>query len=316
MKPLPTLRSWSKLSAGFGIAPGACWARSAIDGDVLEICPTLVSKFTGWVLGYFHSIGDANRTLRGILQGLPPQEFAQLKVVLHLRDWLASAKIQQATVLFLRYGSSAIGANVCTLRASLRQFQKQVQKASSNVLWLRAPTGTGKIEALLFWADNTERFLYLLPTQATINAMGQRLQKIYGKDAVALAHGCASYMLVPPRVSRRFPRYTAFRCGIRQARYPRDPGLLLDSAPPRTSLGKATHAGAQDNRSARGNSRLRIVYAGAVARSASALTSRMVSLCQRHASELLFNRSYFSISSRAEGSLKPNHSYGSARSIG
>ena len=142
------------------------------------------------------SIGDANKTLRGILQDLPPQEFAQVKAVLHLADWLASAKIRQPSVFFLRDGDSALQAHVRALDKPLRKFQSQTHQAQhTDILWLRAPTGTGKTEALLLWAGDTERLLYLLPTQATTNAMWQRLQKIYGKDAVALAHGRASYML-------------------------------------------------------------------------------------------------------------------------
>ncbi len=165
-------------------------------GEVFwEAVQSLLRNSPAGLLDASFAIGDANRTLRGILQSLPPQEFAQVKAVLHLADWLASAKIQQATVLFLRDGSSAIEAHVRTLGASLRQFQQQVQKASPDVLWLRAPTGTGKTEALLLWAGNTERLLYLLPTQATTNAMWRRLRKVYGEDAVALAHGRALYML-------------------------------------------------------------------------------------------------------------------------
>jgi CRISPR-associated endonuclease/helicase Cas3 len=101
---------------------------------------------------------------------LPPQEFAQVKAVLHLADWLASARKPQPSVLFLSNGDSALQAYV-------------------------APTGTGKTEALLLWAGDTERLLYLLPTQATTNAMWRRLRRIYGEDAVALAHGRALYML-------------------------------------------------------------------------------------------------------------------------
>ena len=116
--------------------------------------------------------------------------------MLHLADWLASARKPQPSVLFLRNGDSALQAHVRALDKPLRKFQSQTHQAQhTEVLWLRAPTGTGKTEALLLWASDAERLLYLLPTQATTNAMWQRLKKIYGKDAVALAHGRASYML-------------------------------------------------------------------------------------------------------------------------
>ena len=135
-----------------------------------------------------------NKTLRGILQDLPPQDFAQVKAVLHLADWLASAKIPQPSVLFLANGSSAVEGHM--LDKPLRHFQSAAQQARhAGIFGLRAPTGTGKTEALLLWAGDTERLLYLLPTQATTNAMWRRLQKIYGQEQVALAHGRASYML-------------------------------------------------------------------------------------------------------------------------
>jgi CRISPR-associated endonuclease/helicase Cas3 len=142
------------------------------------------------------SVDGTNKTLRGILQDLPPQEFAQVKAVLHLADWLASAKTPQPSVVFLQGGGAAVKAHMRKLGAPLHDFQRQAQQASrADVLWLRAPTGTGKTEALLLWAGDTERLLYLLPTQATTNAMWRRLRRIYGDDAVALAHGRASYVL-------------------------------------------------------------------------------------------------------------------------
>jgi len=145
------------------------------------------------------------RSLRGILQRLPTKEFAQVKAVLHLADWLASAKQSQTSVLFLSEGKEIVEKHIQKIPMSLREFQRKARDASSktDILWLRAPTGTGKTEALLSWAGDAERILYLLPTQATADAMWRRLQGIYGKDAVALTHGRASYML--RRESEREP---------------------------------------------------------------------------------------------------------------
>jgi CRISPR-associated endonuclease/helicase Cas3 len=138
-----------------------------------------------------------HRSLRGILQRLPTREFAQVKAVLHLADWLASAKQSQTSVLFLSGGKKTVEKHLQKLPRPLREFQRKARDASSktDILWLRAPTGTGKTEALLSWAGDAERILYLLPTQATADAMWRRLQGIYGKEAVALTHGRASYML-------------------------------------------------------------------------------------------------------------------------
>lgn len=139
--------------------------------------------------------GGENQTLRGILQRLPVEDFARVKAVLHLADWLASAKASEPAQIFLSGAASCVEAHVQRLGAPLRAFQKKAAETRSDVLWLRAPTGTGKTEALLLWSGDTERLIYLLPTQATTNAMWRRLQKVYGEARAGLAHGRASYML-------------------------------------------------------------------------------------------------------------------------
>ena len=140
--------------------------------------------------------GNERHSLRGILQRLPVDDFARVKTVLHLADWLASAKGSESSVFFLADGKDRIKKYVFEeKRYDLKEFQRKAASSHDDVLWLRAPTGTGKTEALLLWAGNAERILYLLPTQATTNAMWRRLRSIYGDEAVALAHGRAGYML-------------------------------------------------------------------------------------------------------------------------
>lgn len=137
--------------------------------------------------------GQEKKSLRGIFQSLSSWEFAQVKAVLHLADWLVSAKQPDPTLFFLEQGRTSLEAHIQQLH--LREFQQQAADTTHDPLFLRAPTGTGKTEALLLWAGNTERLIYLLPTQATVNAMWKRLRRIYGDDQVALAHGRANYML-------------------------------------------------------------------------------------------------------------------------
>ena len=169
---LPTLEVyWNKLQAFLESAPA----------DLLE--GTL-------------QFGESRRSLRGLLQRQQVERFAKVKAILHLADWLASARIKEVQHLFLQHGRDAVARHIQGLRAPLWEFQRKAEHAAKeNVLWLRAPTGTGKTEALLLWAGDTERLIYLLPTQATTNAMWRRLRRIYGDDAVALAHGRAAYML-------------------------------------------------------------------------------------------------------------------------
>ncbi|MEW6771607.1 MAG: CRISPR-associated helicase Cas3' [Bacillota bacterium] len=139
--------------------------------------------------------GEKTQSLRGRFQQLPTKDFADVKAVLHLADWLVSGGRETAESLFLRDGKGAIDTFVRQQDIKLRDFQQRASDQRGKRLWLRAPTGTGKTEALLLWAGNAERLLYLLPTQATVNAMWRRLREIYGAENVGLAHGKAGYIL-------------------------------------------------------------------------------------------------------------------------
>lgn len=163
--------------------------------SLLNYVQPLLKDSPAALLDASQQFNGEKRSLRGIFQRLSVGEFAQVKTVLHLADWLASAKQPNPRMMFLESGERAVVTHVDKFETPLRDFQQRARQANSDILWLRAPTGTGKTEALLLWAGNTKRLLYLLPTQATTTAMWKRLRKIYGDDQVALAHGRASYML-------------------------------------------------------------------------------------------------------------------------
>lgn len=77
---------------------------------------------------------------------------------------------------------------------SLRPFQKRLSEHEGDA-FLEAPTGSGKTIAALLWAlrnrQHGERIFYLLPYQASIEAMADTLEQKLGKDNVAILHARA-----------------------------------------------------------------------------------------------------------------------------
>src|SRR5579884_4448875 len=70
-------------------------------------------------------------------------------------------------------------------------FQKRIQAVEGCAL-LEAPTGAGKTEAALHWAlanrRGGERIFYVLPYQASINKMAERLQALFGEENIGILH--------------------------------------------------------------------------------------------------------------------------------
>lgn len=119
-------------------------------------------------------------------------EYATVKALLNSADWIASQNKKEVLVL-----SKTINEYVKQFMKKqsfvLRKFQEDVQDLKDDIL-LRAPTGTGKTEALLLWSKNN-RVIYLLPTQATSNAMWNRLRRMFGDYAVGITHGRAQLII-------------------------------------------------------------------------------------------------------------------------
>lgn len=73
----------------------------------------------------------------------------------------------------------------------LRPFQQEMGNHRGHAI-LEAPTGSGKTYAALAWAMGNrragERIFYLLPYQASVEAMTETLQGIFGRELVAPLH--------------------------------------------------------------------------------------------------------------------------------
>src|SRR6266853_1764590 len=94
-------------------------------------------------------------------------------------------------------------------------FQARCGETAGDAI-LKAPTGSGKTAAVLLWAAQNQeehgRLFYVLPHTASINAMHQRLRKIYSNESVGvLHHKSASYLF------RLFERESCTRDAKRMA---------------------------------------------------------------------------------------------------
>lgn len=95
----------------------------------------------------------------------------------------------------LASGHQAVPPSLPTPRWAYRwyPFQQQVGSVEGDVV-VEAPTGSGKTEAALLWAlrnrQGEARLFYILPTQASINAMVERLRhpEVFGEQSVAPLH--------------------------------------------------------------------------------------------------------------------------------
>lgn len=126
--------------------------------------------------------------------------FALFVSILHTCDWIGSAKDEDIR-LYSEYLSAKIET---TLKEKTKleskdwkgwnDFQSRAGQIDGDV-FIRIPTGQGKTEAALKWADRKKaKIFYLLPTRVVSNHLYERLQGYFG-NYVGLAHGTSILVL-------------------------------------------------------------------------------------------------------------------------
>lgn len=116
---------------------------------------------------------------------------------------------------------SAAMTKALTLK-ELYPHQQQAAGTEGNAL-LIAPTGSGKTQAALLWAANNvqEKYVappvyYVLPYQASLNAMRLRLGRLIGDDKVVLQHSRTLQALYRQLLEREYTPKTAKALALRE----------------------------------------------------------------------------------------------------
>ncbi len=92
--------------------------------------------------------------------------------------------------------------------------QEKCQSKCGNTM-LIAPTGSGKTEASLYWAESNKtnlkerKIFYTLPYTASINAMKNRLSEVLGEERVGISHGKVEYEIYKLFSDRDYSYYEA-----------------------------------------------------------------------------------------------------------
>ena len=119
------------------------------------------------------------------------QQLSFMRALLIAADHIGSARMEKVIPFYKKIALLNFQVKSSDVLMPFRKFQEELQTNYSDVM-LHAPTGSGKTEAALSWvyANQTEnaRLFYLLPYTASINAMVQRLGKVFGEDKVTALH--------------------------------------------------------------------------------------------------------------------------------
>jgi len=198
----------------------------------LENCgiefPSLVAPDAAVPLFYQHGVENVRHTLRRyhrfVRQLESSDDWRQIIGTLLLRgsiiqaDHTASAHLRHLPKLELQSPdalrqSCGIGAD------QLHPHQQQCLQAEQSTI-LIAPTGSGKTESALFWAaavareqNDMPRLFYVLPFQASMNAMSLRLESSFPK-MVGLQHSRSVLAVYRQLLEREYTPQAAAKAAL------------------------------------------------------------------------------------------------------
>ncbi|RKX55916.1 MAG: CRISPR-associated helicase/endonuclease Cas3 [Thermotoga sp.] len=176
---------------------------------LLDLIPRFSEKYLARRLENFHHVNDYD-DLVDAYQNYVVKYYKQYKLdertTLHgkygifLKGFLtASDHLASAGETRIKTAISDIERYFKFRRLSSVQERARRHKGS---VFIISPTGSGKTEAALLWAQenqnplNSRRIFYILPYTASINYMYKRLINLFGDDnIVAVLHGKSSYFL-------------------------------------------------------------------------------------------------------------------------
>ncbi|MGJ9427064.1 CRISPR-associated helicase Cas3' [Actinotignum sp. GS-2025b] len=107
----------------------------------------------------------------------------------------ARARIEETVGVYHGWESAEQSQRAILGNRTPRPLQEEATRVGGGLWNVMAPTGVGKTEAaLLRHATANERLIFLLPTQATSNALMRRIQRYYAgtPNVASLAHSLAS----------------------------------------------------------------------------------------------------------------------------
>ncbi len=119
------------------------------------------------------------------------KSLSYMRALLIAADHIGSARMENNLPLYKKINLHDFQPKNENTFFDFRNFQQRLQNVKTDVI-LHAPTGSGKTEAALSWVfanqTNNARLFYLLPYTASINAMVNRLQSVFGDESVAALH--------------------------------------------------------------------------------------------------------------------------------